>query len=280
MRRATTALGGVLFLAALVGGCQKPERSTRNLVLAGSRTLAPLMEDVGRRFEEKHTGVHVYVQPASVDRALADTRTGLADVGMLGRRLRPDEVGLFGYPVARDGVAFIVHRDNPVRKLTSTQLVALFTGAITNWNEVGGPDHPVSLVRPADAMALPQVFRDYFHLQPNQIPPAPSGVGSCDQIIQAVAEHPYAIGYTSLGCAEMAAARLPIRLLPLGDGAPSLAQMQIGRYPFTRPLLLLTREPPAGLVREFIDYARSAEVHDLVQKHGFVPVKADQGPDR
>jgi hypothetical protein len=44
--------------------------------------------------------------------------------------------------------------------------------------------------------------------------------------------------------------------------------------------LLLTREPPAGLVQEFIDFARSAAVHNLVQKHGFVPVTPGEGPDK
>ena len=88
------------------------------------------------------------------------------------------------------------------------------------------------------------------------------------------------MGYVSLGCAEAAAARQPIRLLPLGGVSASLAQVQKGRYPFTRPLLLLTREPPAGPVRDFIDFARSSAVHDLLQKHGFVPVSPGQDPDR
>jgi phosphate transport system substrate-binding protein len=280
MRCAIAALGGVMLLALLGSGCQQTERPSRNLVLSGSRTLAPLMDDVARRFESSHDDVRIFVEPATADRAVGDTRTGLADLGMLGRPLRPGEVGLFGFPVARDGVAFIVHRDNPVRKLNKDQLVALFTGAIGNWKDAGGPNQPVALVRPADGMALRDVFLDHFRLQSNQIPSIPVGVGTCEHIVQAVADHPFAIGYTSLGCAEAAATRLPIRLLPLGGVPATLAQVQSGQYPFARPLLLLTREPPAGLVKEFIDFARSAEVHDLVQKHGFVAVTPGEGPDR
>ncbi len=280
MRRVCTALGGLVLLGALACGCRRAEPSSRHLVLSGSRTMAPLLEDIGRRFEEQHPGVRVFVSPASADRALADTRSGLADIGMLGRPLRPGEVRLFGYPVARDGVAFVVHRDNPVGPLTTSQLVALFTGTVVNWKEVGGPDLPVALVRPSEGMALREVFLDYFHLLPNQVPPTPPGVGSCEHVLQAIADHPEAIGYTSLGCAEASVRRLPIRLLPLGSVPATLAQMQIGRYPFTRPLLLLTREPPTGLAEEFIAFARSAEVHDLVQKHGFAAVTPGQDGEK
>jgi phosphate transport system substrate-binding protein len=280
MRPSSATLAGLLFLAALAGGCQQqPEPSTRNLVLSGSRSMVPLMEAVGKRFEEQHSGVRVSVQPGA-GRAISDTRSGLADIGMLGRPLRPNEVSLNGFPVARDGVAFIVHRDNPIEKLTSSQIVALFTGMSTKWKEVGGPNRPVVLVRPSEGMALREVFLDHFGLQSSQVASTPGAVGSCEQIVQAVAEHPGGIGYVSLGCAETAAARQPIRLLPLGGVPATLAQVQKGRYPFTRPLLLLTREPPAGPVRDFIDFARSNAVGDLVLKHGFVPVSPGQDSDR
>jgi phosphate transport system substrate-binding protein len=274
------ALGGVLFLATLAGGCQQASPSTRNLVLSGSRTMTPLMADVGRRFEQKYPDVRVFVEPSTASRALGDTRSGLADIGMLGRALRAGEIGLHGFPVARDGVAFIVHRNNPVKKLSPPQLVALFTGAINNWHEVGGPNQPVTMVRPADGMALRDVFLEHFHLSLNQTATMPPGVGSCEHIIQAVAEHPNALAYVPLGCAETASARLPIRLLPLGGVPATLAQVKSGSYPFTRPLLLLTREPPTELLLDFIDFARGPEVRDLVQKHGFVPVTPGQDSDR
>jgi phosphate transport system substrate-binding protein len=280
MRQAAAALAGALCLAILAGGCQQVDRSPRNLVLSGSRTMAPLMMDIGRRFEQKSSAVRVFVEATTTARALGDTRTGLADLGMLGRPLRPGEIGLHSYPVARDGVAFIVHRDNPVRKLDTSQLVGLFTGAISNWKEVGGTNRVVALVQPAEGMALREVFLDHFNLQPSQVAAIPPGVGSCEQIVQAIAEHPFAIGYVSLGCAEIAAAKQPIRLLPLGGETASLAQVQNGNYPFTRPLLLLTREPATGVLLEFITFARSAEVHDLLQKHGFVPAGPGQDNNR
>jgi phosphate transport system substrate-binding protein len=280
MRWAFAALGGALFVATLAGGCRPASPPTRNLVLAGSRTMAPLMEEVGRRFEQKHPDVRVFVEPANVGRTLADTRSGLADLGMLGRPLRAGEAGLHGFPVARDGVAFIVHRDNPVKKLSPAQLTAVFTAAVTNWRDVGRPSQPVTVVRPADGMALREVFLEHFQLPLQQVATMPAGVGSCEHIVQAVAERPGAIAYVPLGCAETASARLPIRLLPLGGVPATLAQVRSGRYPFTRPLLLLTREPPAGLLRDFIDFAQSDQVRDLIEKHGFVPTSPGGGSDR
>ncbi len=278
MGRATIVLGAGL-LAVLAAGCRKPETQSRHLVLCGSRTLTPLMEEIGRRFEERTPGVRVDVEGCPMDRTLADTRSGLADLGMLGRPLLPAETGFLSFAVARDGVAILVNRDNPVRQLTNAQLAGLLTGVYRSWRDVGGPPRQVALACPSDGRAIRDVVLRHFHLEPSKVPTDP-GVGSSEQAIQAVANHPFAIGYASLGAAEAAAKRLPVRLLPLEGVPATLANVRNGRYPLSRPLLVLTREPPRGLAGELIAFACSADVHDLVDKHGFVPAACERDPER
>ena len=280
MNRAPGWIGCGLFLMALAG-CESPAVPVVSLVVLGSPTMTPLMEDVGQRFQERRSDVRINVQSAAGDRAVRDTRLGLADLGMLARPLRPDETGLIGYPIARDGLAVIVHRANPVKALTDGQIVAVFSRAYANWNEVGGGDRPIALAGQSEGRSARDVFLAHFGLQPQQVRADPT-VSTSEQAIEAVATHPDAIGYASVGLAEMAARSQPIRLLPLGGVAATLDNVRNGRYPLVRPLQLLSREPPQGAVRDFIDFARSAEVDDLIQKHGFVPgPKIGSGrPDR
>src|SRR2546423_13468121 len=114
-------------LALAGAGCRQAGPESRNLVLTGSNTMAPLVRDIAQRFEAEHPGVHVNVQGVGSERGIADVQQGLADAGMVGRALRPEEVGLYTFPIGRDGFAFLVHKENPVAALTDTQVVNVYT---------------------------------------------------------------------------------------------------------------------------------------------------------
>jgi phosphate transport system substrate-binding protein len=273
MHRAPVPLACLLLAVCLLCGCrQRGERAVDNLVLSGSHGMVPLVSDIAERFMQHHPAVRVNVDSAPGDRGITDTRSGLADLGLLGRALRTDETGLLAFPIARDGVAILVHRSNPVQRLTEAQIVGLFTRTYLTWAEVGGPaDRPVSIAGQGEGRAARGAFLQFFGLRKEQVRAEPTEGGDA-AVIAAVAAHPFAIGFASLGLAEKAAETMPIRLLPLGGVPATLDNVRIGRYPLVRPLQLLAREPPAGAVRDFLQFARSAEVRDLVERHHLAPV--------
>jgi phosphate transport system substrate-binding protein len=252
-------------------GCEPTAQGPRNMVVSGSRSMGPLVSQISQHFRALHPDVRINIESYPGDRAIPNTRQGLADLGMLGRVLRPEENGLRAFPIARDGLAFIVHRDNPVPMLSEGQIVDLFTGAAGNWKAVGGSDRPVKLAGQSEGRAARAVFLEYFGLRSAQVRADPA-VASSEQVIEAVATHPFAIGYASAGAAQKAAASRPIRMLSLGGVAPTYDNIRTGRYPLVRPLQLLTRETPTGIVRDFIEFARSPEVQNLVKQAGFVSV--------
>jgi phosphate transport system substrate-binding protein len=272
MRRLVGWMGIGLLVSCLLAGCRPAENNVRHLVLSGSRTMGPLMREVGKRFTDVHTDVHINVEDIPGNHAVLDTRKGLAEIGMLGRPLRTEETGLHAVAIARDGLAIIVHRDNPVQSLTEGQIVGLFSGVYDSWKEVGGPDRPVKLAGQADGRAAREVFLEHFGLKTTGQVRANPAVANSEQAIQAVATLPFAIGYASFGAAEKAAAKLPIRILPLCGVLPTYDNVQSGRYLLVRPLQLLTREVPRGLTHDFIEFVRSTEVRELIKEYGFVPV--------
>src|SRR5262249_30660971 len=117
-----------------------------------------------------------------------------------------------------------------------------------------------------------ELFTHYFKLKNTAIKPHEI-IGDNEQGIKTVAGNPNAIGYVSIGTAEYDAARgVPIKLLGVGGVAATTENIANGKFPLSRPLNLVTREAPAGLVKEFIDFARSPRVHDLVREQSFVPL--------
>ncbi len=272
-------------LALLIGGCLlttacgKPADAdsgpglSGKLVLTGSSTIAPLAAEMGRRFEEVHPRVRIDVQTGGSSRGIADARSGTADIGMASRALKDGEGDLLAFPIAGDGVALIVHADNPVVSLTDEEVVAIYTGRIETWKGVGGLERPITVVHKADGRATQEVFLDYFDLQPSQVQPDVV-IGDNQQGIKTVQGNPDAIAYVSIGTADFERRRgTPIKLLAAGEIAATTENVARGLFPIARPLNLVTRDQPTGLAAAFLDFARSDAVDDLIEAQLFVPIE-------
>ncbi|MDX2018987.1 MAG: phosphate ABC transporter substrate-binding protein [Deltaproteobacteria bacterium] len=253
-------------------GCRRPQEG-ETLVVTGSSTLAPLILQIGRRYEERHPGVRIDVQTGGSARGITDARTGVASAGMVSRRLGAGEADLTAHLVARDGIGLIVHGENPVTSLTREQVVGIFTGRLTNWQAVGGRAAPITVVNKAEGRSTLELFVHHFGLE-NAAIKADVVIGDNEQGVKTVAGNPAAIGYVSIGTAETdIAGGVPIRLLPMDGVVANTAQVAAGKYPLSRELNLVTRGAPTGALAAFIAYAQGREVVDLVGEHAFVPVR-------
>jgi len=114
------------------------EADRGRLVITGSSTMAPLLLEIGKRFEATHPDTRIDVQTGGSSRGIADTINGLADIGMASRALKPQEKHLHGSVVARDGIGIILHTSNPIQELTNVQVRSIYNGEIANWQQIGG----------------------------------------------------------------------------------------------------------------------------------------------
>jgi phosphate transport system substrate-binding protein len=262
----------VALLSLLLAlGCS-PKEAPRKLVLTGSSTVAPLAAEIGKRFESLHPGVRVDVQSGGSGRGVTDSRQGLADIGLVSRALKDDEKDLTPHTVALDGVCVILHKDNPIATLMDDQVVAIYTGKVTNWKDVGGKDAPITVVNKAEGRSTLELFCHYFKLKNADIK-AHVVIGDNQQGIKTVAGNPDSIGYVSIGTAEYEAGHgSSIKLLPCSGVAASIENVKNKTFPLSRPLNLVTKTAPVGLAKEFLDFALSDKVHDIVNEHYFVPI--------
>ncbi|EKU97797.1 phosphate ABC transporter substrate-binding protein, PhoT family [Leptolyngbya sp. PCC 7375] len=274
-------LGLIALTLAGVSACSPPTELADGelqgkVILTGSSTVAPLASELGKRFEQEHPEVRVDVQTGGSSRGLADARSGQADIGMMSRDLAADETDVTAYAVARDGVAMIIHADNPVTELSPEQVIDIYTGDITHWSAVDGDDTPVSVVNKAEGRSTLEVFLKHFKLDNSEIA-AQVIIGDNEQGIKTVTGNPDAIGYVSIGAAENSIARgAPLKLLPLEGINPSTASVQDGSFPLSRTLNFVTNGEPETLTKAFIDFAQSPEVHDIVEQQNFVPIDFSQ----
>ena len=258
-----------VIAASLIGTASA---AGQKLVLTGSSTIAPLALEIGKRFEKLNPGVRIDVQSGGSTRGVNDARAGLADIGMASRALKPEESDLMAHRIAMDGIGIILHQKNPVQSLSDKQIKAIYTGSITNWRQLGGEDRRITVVNKAEGRSTLELFLHHFQLKNPEIR-AHVVIGDNQQGIKTVAGNIGAIGYVSIGTAEYEEAHgTPIRLLPMAGVPATVANVRDGRFPLSRPLNLVSKGIPAGLAKQFIQFAQSAAVDDLVTAQYFVPL--------
>ncbi|MEI6236062.1 MAG: phosphate ABC transporter substrate-binding protein [Planctomycetota bacterium] len=244
------------------------------LVLTGSSTVAPLVTELGKRFEKLHPGVRIDVQTGGSSRGIADARSGVADLGQVSRSLKDDEKDLRAFTIALDGVCVILNKDNAVKELSDKQVIDIYLGKIANWKDVGGKDAPITVVNKAEGTSTLELFCHYYKLKPNDIK-AHVIIVDNQQGIKTVAGNANSIGYVSIGSAEYESSHgVAIKLLPVGGVDASMANVKAHTFPLMRELNLVTKlEEPTGVKKAFLDFCTSKEANESIKELFFVPIK-------
>jgi len=152
-----------------------------------------------------------------------------------------------------------------VINLSAAQLRDIYLGAITNWQDVGGPDAPITVVIREKTSGTRGAFDE---IMLDKAEPALQTVITAGDMAALVAQEPYAIGYVGFGNLEAG-----LRALSIDGVAPSEANARAGSYRLTRPLLLLTGPLTQPLAQAYVDFALSAAGQRIVAENGWVPVQ-------
>ncbi|MCU7925051.1 MAG: phosphate ABC transporter substrate-binding protein [Candidatus Thiodiazotropha sp. (ex Dulcina madagascariensis)] len=269
--RRITAL---VFVVSWIGFSASHASDKLRLLATGSSTVAPVMAELARKYEQAHPGARIDVQTGGSSRGVADMINGLCDMGMVSRDLKPSERVLHAYTIAHDGIAVITHRDNPVDALDRIQLIKIYRGEARDWGDVGGiSDVPIVVVNKAAGRSTLELFLRYLDLAPDQVRPDII-IGDNQQGLKTVAGNRSGIGYVSIGAALQAQQEgVPIKLLTLEGAKPTIANVTEGNYPITRPLNIVTRKPAQGAVSEVLAFIHSDEGVAVIESLNFVPVQ-------
>ena len=114
------------------------EGASGKVVVAGSSSVTPVMEKLKEAYEEVNPDVTIEVQQSDSTTGINFAAEGSCDIGMASRDLKEEEesLGLTPLVIARDGIAVVVNTTNEIEDMTSEQVKAIFTGEVTEWEEL------------------------------------------------------------------------------------------------------------------------------------------------
>jgi phosphate transport system substrate-binding protein len=264
----------VLLVAGIVllSGCVSKDNSA-DVVIAGSTTVQPIITKASEVYGEKHPGVRLGVQGGGSGTGIRMVGEGSVAVGASSRELSSEEKinhpDLVTTTVAVDCIAIVVHPSNPLGKLSLTveQVRDIFSGRITNYKEVGGPDRRIVLVEREDGSGTRSMFEGLV-MGKTDVSDAALQKPASGAIRFTVSGNENAIGYVGIGYLDGSIAPVAVNGI-----SPTEENVRSKRYPLRRNLYLVTKGEPIGLAKEFIDFILSDEGQNIVKEEGFIGVK-------
>lgn len=267
----------------------RPESKITRLHIKGSDTIGgTLGPALAAAFEAERTDVSVDVEALGSSTGFGGLFDGSADIAASSRPVKPAEVEeasrlgihLEEFVVGYDGIAILVHQDNPVKSLSLDEVRRLFTGKTAHWAELGGPPATVRLISRPSYSGTHGFFLDKILFADGTgagFAPHTEYLEKNEEVVDAVMTDPHAVTFVGLGWTrERGVKSLSItRETGAEPVPPGTATVRDGSYAISRPLLMYTRGVPRGPLAAFLRYVLSPRGQARVTEHGFVPSEAD-----
>ncbi|MBK1791178.1 phosphate ABC transporter substrate-binding protein [Persicirhabdus sediminis] len=284
--KSTLLLGSVICLSALSSCSDSSSKQNENasaelkvfadqsgkLDIAGGTAHIPVMKAAAKEIMQFNPQIKITIAGGGSGVGAQQVAEGLVQIGNTGRPLKESEAsrGLISHAFAVDGVAIILNPTNPVASLTQQQVIDIYSGKITNWEQLGGVENPISLYTRDEASGTRAVF---FKKLLKQTPIAKSAnvVPSNGAMKTSIANDPAAIGYSSIGFIDDSVSA------PQLDGVtPSNEACLSGEYPITRKLFMNTQGEPSGITADFIQFIFSPSGAAFIEKSGYIAINAPE----
>ncbi len=244
----------------------------------GSTALQPLVSAVAKEYSTKCSGSNITVNVGGSKQGLSDVETGTVQIGnsdVFASKTTQSE--LVDHQVAVVIFTVIINsKVTGVTNLTTDQVKGIYSGATTNWNQIGGPDLPIVVVSRPTSSGTRATFEKYVLGAPEKISgPASLTTDSTGTVVQNVKQTSGAIGYAALG----PAASSGLTIVKIDGNDPASTDLtKNNTYKFWAFEHMYTKGEATGLAKALIDYMASDFAKTTAAGLKFVAI-SDMSPD-
>lgn len=246
------------------------DKLSGTITMTGSTSMEKLVQALAEAFMDKYPNVVVAPEFTGSSAGVEAVIAGTVDIGNSSRNLKDSEIssGAVENIVAIDGIAVILDKKNTVVNLTKDQLVQIYTGAITNWSEVGGLKQPIVVIGREAGSGTRGAFEELLEIE-DQCKYS-NEINSTGGVLAKVASIPGAIGYVSQDVVDDS-----VIAVSLDNVEPTEENIKAGTYILSRPFVMATKgeiTDQSELVQAFFEYITSEEGKEIIRKVGLITV--------
>lgn len=252
------------------------------ITVKGSDTLVRLGQRWAEEYMKKNPGLIVQISGGGTGTGIAALLNGSTDICQASRDMQKKEYAMAEqkgltpkrYPVALDGIAVFLHKDNPIKEFTLAQLKDIYTGKVTNWKEFGGPDKRIIVYSRENNSGTYGFFKEHVLMSRDFTPDAQTLPGTAS-VVNAVGKDLYGIGYGGIAWES----NVKHALVKKDDASsaiePTMTTITDGSYPISRELYWFFNGVPSGKTQAFLNWALSEEGQKVAESVDYIPLPKD-----
>lgn len=275
-----TAVMAVSF-AGCGGSSEKKEAPAKDakaevsgsVTVSGSSALLPLAKDAAAKFKAENPKVSMTLNAGGSGTGLKQVAEGSVDIGMsdvFAKEKLPAEKAkdLVDHKVCVVTMAPIVNKDigEAVKSLTKEQLQQVFTAAVTNWKDVGGPDEEIVLVTRPSTSGTRALFTKFALDGKEEASNKSLETDDSGTLIQSISQTKGAIGYVAL---SYLVNNKDVATIAIDGVEPTLDNTYSGKYPVWGYEHMYTKGEAKDAVKAYLDYILSDSYGKEVEKQGY-----------
>lgn len=254
-----------------------------NVTIKGSDTMVRLGQRWAEEYMKTHKDVTIQISGGGSGTGIAALLNGGTDICQASRDMKTKEyadaeskkIEIHRVAVALDGIAVFLNETNPVKELSLEQLRGIYTGAITNWKEVGGPSHIIVLYGRENSSGTYSFFKEHVLKNEDYVEATQTLPGTA-AVVNAVAKDKFGIGYGGIAYGKGVKAVAVKKDDNTPSVAPSLETVINGTYPISRELYWFFNGTPSGDLKNILNWALSPEGQKIAQEIDYVPLPKEQ----
>jgi phosphate transport system substrate-binding protein len=251
-------------------------QAAETIVIDGSTGVTPLVAALAKAYQSEHPGVTIGIGKGLGTKARIQALSdGKIDIAMASHGLNVvaiERQGMAVHEIAKVAVVFGVNAGVAVDNLTDAHICDIYTGKITNWKEVAGPDLAiVPVTRPDSEVDAIVVRQQVACLKDLKMPASVRVMPKSGEMANELATATGAIGMTTMTVVEQSQGR--VKAVSLRGIAPSAENVQRKTYTLTRDSFLVVKTPPSSAVARFLEFIRSPAGANVIAANGAVPVR-------
>jgi len=241
------------------------------VTLAGSTYMEKLANAMNEAFMEKYPNVSATAEFTGSSAGIESLTAGSVDIGDASRALSDDEKsqGIVENIVAIDGIAVITDTANTITDIKSEDLAKVYTGEITNWKDLGGPDEQIVVIGREAGSGTRDAFEELMDVKDSC--KYAQELDSTGAVLAKVAATPGAVGYVSLDVLDDT-----VNGLKINSVEPTEDNILAGDYVLQRPFVMATKgeiSEQNDLVQAWFDFVLGDEGQQVASEVGLITVK-------
>ncbi len=267
-----------LALIVMIGAAFMPV--PKKITVKGSDTMVILAQKWAELYMKAHPEAVIQVTGGGSGTGIAALINGSTDICNSSRPMKRSEMDKLKdryaslgveIPCAKDGITIFLHESNPVNELSIKQLSGIYSGKITNWKEVGGPDMTIKLYGRENSSGTYVFFKD--NVVKGDYAASCQTLPGTAAVVNAVSKDKSGIGYGGAAYASGVkhCAVKKDEKSPAYVATPET--VKANQYPITRYLYMYLKNRPTGDIKAYIDWILSPEGQKIVSSVGYFPVR-------